>query len=120
VVAQRLARTLCASCRQPVTVPGELIRQAGVPFLEDEAEVHEAVGCARCGDTGYRGRLGLYEVMIVDEAIRGLIVERAPIEEITRAAIAGGMRRLREDGVAKVLAGRTTLAEVARVTGDAH
>jgi type IV pilus assembly protein PilB len=120
VVAQRLARTLCSACRQPVTVSGDLIRQHGVAFADDEVELFEAVGCARCGDTGYRGRLGLYEVMIIDETIRGLIVERAPIEAISRAAVAGGMRRLREDGIAKVLAGRTTLAEVARVTGDAR
>ncbi len=117
VVAQRLARTLCSSCRRQVRLPAEIVRHHGFA-VEGDVDAYEAVGCARCGDTGYRGRVGLYEVMIVDEEMRGLIVERAPIEEITRVAIAGGMRRLREDGLQKVLAGTTSLAEVTRVTGD--
>jgi len=118
VVAQRLARTLCSACRRPVTLPPEVIHHHGFS-VDEPVEVYEAVGCARCGDTGYRGRIGLYEVMVVDEAVRGLIVERSPIEPIARAAVAAGMRRLRDDGFAKVLSGQTSLAEVARVTGDA-
>ena len=117
VVAQRLARTLCESCKRPVEIPVEVLHHNGFP-LDAPLEAFEAVGCARCGDTGFRGRIGLYEVMTVDEELRGLIVERAPIDRITAAAIRVGMRRLRQDGLEKVREGRTSLAEVTRVTGD--
>ena len=76
-----------------------------------------AVGCPRCGGSGYKGRVGLYEVMAVTEEIRELVVQRANVDRIADAAVRGGMRRLREDGLAKVLYGRTSFAEVARVTG---
>jgi type IV pilus assembly protein PilB len=118
VVAQRLARTLCATCKRPVRMPAALARQQGFA-VQDDVDVHEPVGCGRCSDTGYRGRIGLYEVMVIDEALRGMIVRRAPIDEITAVAVASGMRRLREDGLEKVLEGQTSFAEVARVTGDA-
>jgi type IV pilus assembly protein PilB len=76
-----------------------------------------AVGCPRCGGSGYKGRVGLYEVMEITEEIRELVVKRASADTIAAAAVRGGMRRLREDGLAKVLSGRTSFAEVARVTG---
>ena len=81
-----------------------------------EVEVYEAVGCPRCGDSGYRGRIGLFEVMTVTDRIRSLIVRHATASEMMQAAIEEGMRPLREDGLAKVRAGETSLAEVARVT----
>jgi type IV pilus assembly protein PilB len=113
VLAQRLARRLCKSCRKPVEVEGvEVGLHRGM-----KAEVFEPVGCARCRSQGYRGRLGLFEVMTVSEEIRSLIVQRAPAGDIGRLAIAQGMRTLREDGLSKVRAGETSLAEVARVTG---
>jgi type IV pilus assembly protein PilB len=118
VVAQRLARSLCETCKRPVRMPAELVRQQGFDVDED-LDVFEAVGCGRCGDTGYRGRVGLYEVLIVDEEMRSLIVERAPIDRITALAVRGGMTRLREDGLRKVIGGKTSFAEVTRVTGDA-
>jgi type IV pilus assembly protein PilB len=113
VLAQRLARKLCTSCRSPVMVPG------GHVGLKSRAnvEVYEPVGCERCRQTGYRGRIGLFEVMSVSDEIRGLIVTRAPAGEIAKMAISQGMTTLREDGLGKVRAGRTTLAEIARVTG---
>ncbi|MGE4428623.1 MAG: GspE/PulE family protein [Solirubrobacteraceae bacterium] len=117
VVAQRLTRTLCESCKRRVVIPVEVLHHNGFE-LDEPLEACEAVGCARCADTGFRGRVGLYEVMTVDEEIRGMIVERAPIDRISEAARRGGMRRLREDGLVKVREGRTSLAEVARVTGD--
>jgi type IV pilus assembly protein PilB len=113
VVAQRLARRLCKSCRRPVEIPG---KEVGL-HRGMKAEVYEPVGCARCRQQGYRGRLGLFEVMIVSDEIRSLIVQRAPAGDIGRLAVAQGMRTLREDGLAKVRAGETSLAEVARVTG---
>lgn len=113
VIAQRLARRLCKSCRRPVEVEGvDVGLHRGM-----KAEVYEPVGCPRCRNQGYRGRLGLFEVMSVSEEIRSLIVQRAPAGDIGRLAIAQGMRTLREDGLSKVRAGETSLAEVARVTG---
>jgi type IV pilus assembly protein PilB len=112
VIAQRLARRVCTSCRQPTTVPGEHVGLGG-----GEVEVFESVGCARCRHTGYRGRLGLFEILNVTDEIRALIVARATSQEIGRAAEEQGMRRLRDDGLAKVRAGETTLAEIARVLG---
>ncbi len=113
VVAQRLARRLCESCRQTVTVPASAVAAEG----EGMVEIYEAQGCTRCGGTGYRGRIGLFEVLIVNDEIRRLIIESASSDQIAAVAVEQGMRRLREDGLAKVLAGETTLAEVARVTG---
>ena len=117
VVAQRLARTLCTQCRRPVRVSGVAVRAHGFDLDADAVEVFEAVGCPRCGGSGYKGRVGLYEVMAVTEEIRELVVQRANVDRIADAAVRAGMRRLREDGLAKVLDGRTSFAEVARVTG---
>jgi type IV pilus assembly protein PilB len=113
VVAQRLARHLCTTCRKPTTVPAEHV---GLP-AGGEVEVYEAVGCPRCRRTGYRGRVGLYEVMTVTDEIRSLIVTRAPAHEIAQLAVQQGMRRLRDDGLMKIRAGETTLAELGRVLG---
>jgi len=112
VIAQRLARRLCASCKKPTSVPGAVVGVGDVTV-----EVFDAVGCPRCRQQGYRGRLGLFEVMTVNDEIRSLIVQRAPAGEIARLAISQGMLTLHDDGLAKVRAGDTSLAEVARVTG---
>ncbi len=116
IVAQRLARLLCPECRRPVVVPAAVLREAGYA-VDGDLDVFEAVGCPRCGRTGYRGRTGLFEVMSVTEEIRSLIMRRASADEIAAAAAAAGMRRLRDDGLDKVRAGLTSLAEVARVAG---
>jgi type II secretory ATPase GspE/PulE/Tfp pilus assembly ATPase PilB-like protein len=79
--------------------------------------VFEAVGCSRCRQTGYRGRAGLYEVMIVSDEIRSLIVSRAAAQDIRRLAVEQGMHTLRDDGLAKVRAGETTVLEIERVLG---
>jgi type IV pilus assembly protein PilB len=112
VVAQRLARRICPNCRRTVRVDGRRVGLAG-----GEAEVFEAVGCPRCRQTGYRGRIGLFEVMEITDEIRSLIVRRASAHEIASLAVAQGMRTLRDDGLAKVRAGATTLVELARVLG---
>ena len=75
------------------------------------------MGCSRCGGSGYKGRLGLYEVMSITEEIRTLVVERAPAAKIAEVAVAQGMRRLRDDGLEKVQQGRISIAEVARIVG---
>jgi type IV pilus assembly protein PilB len=103
VVAQRLARKLCEHCR--------------APSAEGEPGTFDPVGCTRCGNTGYKGRVGLFEVLTVTSEMHHLIVERASVEAIAELAVAQGMRRLREDGMEKVRAGVTSIAEVARVIG---
>jgi type IV pilus assembly protein PilB len=117
VVAQRLARTLCSTCKKRVLLPADVLHQNGFSSRFD-LEAHEPVGCGRCGRTGYKGRIGLFEVMRVSDEIRALVLERAPADQIAEVAIEQGMRRLREDGLEKVKAGRTSIAEVARVTSS--
>jgi type IV pilus assembly protein PilB len=113
VLAQRLARLLCHHCRRPMRVAGSLV---GVEE-QTEVEVFTQVGCHRCRQTGYRGRIGLFEVMTVTDEIRVLIMARAPAVDIAAMAVAQGMRTLIADGLDKVRSGKTTLAEVGRVTG---
>ena len=116
VVAQRLARTLCAHCKKRTLIPAEVLRDHGFP-AEFPIEAYEPGGCVRCGGMGYRGRIGLYEVMVMSEEIRALTLQRASADQLGAAAVRGGMRRLREDGLAKVKHGLTSVAEIARVTG---
>jgi type IV pilus assembly protein PilB len=113
VIAQRLARKLCESCRRPMAVPGEHVDQPGIASVE----IFEATGCPRCRGTGYDGRIGIYEIMGITDEIRHLIVTRAPAHEVRQVAVAQGMTLLRSDGMAKVRSGRTTLAEIGRVLG---
>ena len=112
VIAQRLARRVCRSCRRPVEVPGEHVGLDG-----GEVQVYEAVGCARCRNTGYRGRLGIFEILNVTDEMRALIIAHASAHELGALGVAQGMRRLRDDALEKVRAGETTLAEVGRVLG---
>ena len=116
VLAQRLARRLCDHCKREVVVDGEVVRANGYDFYEDSIVACEPVGCGRCGNTGYKGRIGLYEVMPVNEEIRSLAVSRASADEIGEAGRRAGMRDLREEGMEKVRAGVTSFAELGRVT----
>jgi type IV pilus assembly protein PilB len=115
IVAQRLTRTLCHHCKRRTILSAQVMRDHGFGALAD-IEAYEPVGCSRCGGSGYRGRTGLYEVMAVSEEIRELAIERASADRIATVAVKQGMRRLREDGLEKVRQGRTSIAEVARVT----
>ncbi len=117
VVAQRLARSLCHHCKRRVIVPAEVLRDHGF-HAQFDIEAYDPVGCGRCGGTGYRGRTGLYEVMLITEEIRALTLQRASADQIAAAAQRDGMRRLRDDGLTKVKAGLTSMAEVSRVTGS--
>ncbi|MGI8863034.1 MAG: GspE/PulE family protein [Solirubrobacteraceae bacterium] len=117
VVAQRLARTLCSHCKQRAIVPAEVLRDHGFATQFD-LEAYEPVGCGRCGGMGYKGRTGLYEVMVMSPEIRSLTLQRASADQITAVAVREGMRRLREDGLDKVKSGLTSMAEIARVTGS--
>jgi len=116
VVAQRLARVLCPSCKQQVHVTAEQMRANGFEVDRDLA-VYEPSGCANCGGTGYRGRIGLFEVMQVSPRIRELILQRASAASIAEVAVEEGMRPLRSDGLQKALDGSTSLDEILRVTG---
>lgn len=116
VVAQRLARLLCEECKRRTTITSEVMRANGFNVGLD-LEAYEPVGCARCGGSGYKGRIGLYEVMWVSDTIRSLAVSREPAETIMHAAVHEGMMRLREDGLEKVRRGLTSIAEIARVAG---
>lgn len=116
VVAQRLARLLCEECKRRTTITSEVMRANGFNVGLD-LEAYEPVGCARCGGSGYKGRIGLYEVMWVSDSIRSLAVSREPAETIMHAAVHEGMMRLREDGLEKVRRGLTSIAEIARVAG---
>ena len=118
VLAQRLARRLCKSCKEPYTATREMLRKNNFPpevLDREDVTLYRAKGCSRCNNTGYKGRLGLYEVMIVSEAVRRLTVERKSSDEISRVAEAEGMKSLREDGIDKVLQGMTSVEEIARV-----
>jgi type IV pilus assembly protein PilB len=117
VVAQRLARTLCSHCKTRTIIPASVLRDHGFAAQFD-IEAYEPVGCVRCGQMGYRGRVGLYEVMTMSEEIRSLTLQRASADQIAAAAVREGMRRLREDGLDKVKSGLTSMAEIARVTGS--
>ncbi len=116
VVAQRLARMLCQQCKERTILTSDVLRDNGFHAHVD-IEAYKPVGCNRCGGSGYKGRVGLYEVMTVSEEIRTMTIERASADRITEVAVRDGMRRLREDGLEKVKMGRTSIAEVARVTG---
>jgi type IV pilus assembly protein PilB len=117
VVAQRLARRLCARCRQSYRPTKPELAAAGFPPESHSRikQLYQPVGCSSCSKTGYRGRVGLYEVMPGSEEIERLTVERAPSDEIRRAARRAGMVTLREDGLAKAREGLTSIEEVLRV-----
>jgi len=117
VIAQRLARRLCGSCKRPVELGGEKLAGVRFPFHlapEGGLDFHEAVGCDRCGGAGYRGRMGIYEMMLVTDEIKELVLARVSTAEIGRASEASGMVRLREDGLIKAARGATTIEEVLR------
>jgi len=117
VLAQRLVRNICPSSRLPVQATAELLREVhGVD--QADVTVYEEVGCKECSETGFHGRSGIYELLDVEEAVRKMILERKPADQIKAVAVGLGMRTLRDDGWRKVRAGTTTVAEVLRVTQD--
>jgi len=119
VVAQRLVRRLCIHCRRQYAPPPEVLRSLNIPEAEPAAiPFYEAVGCDQCNHTGYRGRIGIYEVMRVTDRLRRLISTNAQEDQIREAAVAGGMVTLGEDGLAKVKGGITTADELLRVVTD--
>ena len=119
VVAQRLVRRLCPACKRPYQPDGALLRSAGFPAEGlAGATVYEAAGCDKCRQSGYRGRMGIYEVLEINESIETLIPARAPSSVIKQKAVEQGMLTLRNDGFMRVLDGLTTIDEVLRVTEE--
>ena len=116
IIAQRLVRQVCTACRKPyVPTDEELIRLRVIPSV-DRPKLYRGMGCAACTQTGYHGRTGIYEFLLVDDDIRKLIAAKADSTTIQKAAVAKGMSTLREEGAAKVLQGATTTEEVVRIT----
>jgi type IV pilus assembly protein PilB len=112
VVAQRLLRRLCEDCKQPVELAPDVVQQwdlQGVTAFGPK-------GCARCGNTGYRGRVGVFEVMTMSEEIRRMAMQNGSADDITHQAVSEGMRSMRADGIDKVKAGVTSIVELGRVT----
>ena len=118
VLAQRLVRALCAQCKAPYEAPPEDLAALKVAREQLTQPLMRAVGCEACQGIGYRGRTGLYELFPMTEAIRPLVLERASISDLRTRARSEGMRSLREDGIAKVLAGVTSVEEMIRETQD--
>jgi type IV pilus assembly protein PilB len=117
ILAQRLIRKICPECREQIKVHPQLLIDLGVP--PDEAKnfnVCKGKGCALCSGTGYKGRLGLYEVMPMKEEVKELVLSRASSSEIKKEAIRLGMKTLRQSGIHKVKEGLTTIEEVVRAT----
>jgi len=117
VQAQRLVRTICVHCKTEQKVDRDYLRRIGFPEADIEtAKIWHGAGCEECRHQGYQGRKGIYELLIVTEALRPLIMNRAPATTIAQRAIDAGMRTLRVDGWKKVKEGTTTIEEVLRVT----
>jgi type II secretory ATPase GspE/PulE/Tfp pilus assembly ATPase PilB-like protein len=117
VMAQRLVRTICPHCKEEQKVEHDYLRRIGFPEAEiGTAKFWRGVGCEDCRQLGYQGRMGIYELLILNESLRPLILNRAPASTIAAKAIEQGMRTLRTDGWNKVKAGQTTIEEVLRVT----
>lgn len=117
VLAQRLVRTICPSCRTSYIPTKEELAEIGL-VPADAPELWRGTGCAKCQNTGYVGRLGIFELMLVDEELRNIILKSADAGTIRSKAREKGMISLREDGAEKVLAGITTIQEVTRVTRE--
>jgi type IV pilus assembly protein PilB len=115
VIAQRLARRLCVRCKRPTGMDERALRELGgqgAHLAQAQENFHTAVGCERCSGTGYAGRIGIYEIMLVDETLRRLILQGASADEIAGAARKAGMIPLREDGLSKAAQGITTVQEI--------
>jgi type IV pilus assembly protein PilB len=114
IVAQRLARKLCTHCKKRVVLSQDSLAAAGFP-ADLDVEAYEPAGCTRCGGSGYKGRIGIYEVMTVSDEMRARTIERTSADVIREIAISQGMKPLRIDGLDKVKQGLTSIAEIARV-----
>src|SRR3990172_1921077 len=119
IMAQRLVRTLCTSCKKEYTPAGSEIEELGIEQSRLYGHtIYLAVGCDKCMQTGYRGRTGIYELLLINDDVRSLILQNVNSQLIKNKAIEIGMTTLRADGAKKVLEGITSIEEVARVTQE--
>lgn len=118
IVAQRLVRRLCMDCREAYSPSDVELRDVGLLRSAITKPIYRAKGCKNCLDTGYKGRTGIYEMLSVTDSVRQLVMQAADSGAVRKAAIAGGMNTLRQDGLLKVLAGFTSFDEVIRVTQE--
>ena len=116
VIAQRLVRIICPSCKEAYTPSPEIFKDLGIEIPKGEVRFYRGKGCKSCGNTGYRGRMGIFEMLVLNDKIRDMIMTKTPSTLIRRASQEAGMKTLREDGIEKVLAGTTSVDEVIRVT----
>ncbi len=116
VVAQRLVRRVCANCKQPVTDPKESVLAYLRKFGVENTKLFQGAGCDKCRQTGYKGRLGIYELLMMTDKLRDVVTSNPGLTELRRAAQEEGMRSLRDDGLLKISAGLTTVDEIMRVT----
>ncbi len=116
VLAQRLARRLCSECKEEYIPEEEALKRIGFPFEPGSPpKLFRHRGCKKCGGIGYKGRMGIHEVLTINETIERMTVENASADDIKRQAVADGMKTLRDDGFAKVLLGTTSIEEILRV-----
>jgi len=118
VLAQRLVRVLCTECREPYELSAPELSELGLPPSSSPVPAFKPGGCASCNFTGYHGRLGIFELMLVDDAIRSMVSQNIDSKSVKHAAQKEGMRTLRSDGARKVLEGVTSVAEVMRATEE--
>lgn len=118
VLAQRLVRLLCPQCREAYTAPEHELRELGLRPTDRPITLYRSVGCASCNQTGYHGRVGIFEIMLVDDEIRAMVSKNIDSKTIKRAAVAKGMGTLRQDGARKALRGISSVAEVMRATEE--
>ena len=116
VLAQRLARRLCTTCKEEYTPEEAALDRIGFPYEPGRPPIlYRAVGCKKCGGIGYKGRMGIHEVLTMSETLERMAVENVSADEIKRQAVSEGMKTLRDDGFAKVLLGTTSIEEILRV-----
>ena len=120
IMAQRLVRTICSECKEPYEATEAEVLEIGLSpeMVGVSPKFHRGRGCTRCLQTGYRGRMGIHELLVPSDDVQQLILQNVDSNSIRRKAMSQGMRTLREDGAAKVLAGITTSSEVLRVTQE--
>jgi len=128
IIAQRLARRICPHCKTEIKVPKEIISEINDVIKNlpkdlqtqmakgDSINVYKGMGCEFCNQTGYKGRVGIFEVLPVEGGTEELIIKKCPAGDIEKAAVAAGMTTMKQDGVLKAINGLTTLEEVWRVT----
>jgi type II secretory ATPase GspE/PulE/Tfp pilus assembly ATPase PilB-like protein len=115
-IAQRLVRTICPGCSELVEYPGEYLAEIGFPVKELGTQFSRGKGCEDCRQTGYQGRAAIYEICVVTEPLRKMIMQKRDGGELKQCAISEGMMTLRQDGWRLVAQGKTTIEEVVRVT----